>query len=78
MRWEWRSPRVDSLKFVNYTIIEIAHKVRKKIFVFYVAVKCTIAGGQNRYGLVCAVVINPLELPINVAAHIASTGVRRY
>jgi len=32
---------VDSLKFVNYTIIE---NVRKKIFVFYVAVICTTAG----------------------------------
>jgi len=53
-------------------------KYARKFSFFYVAVKCTIAGGQNRYGLVCAVVINPLELPINVAAHIASTGVRRY
>jgi len=60
MRWESRTTRVDSLKFVNYTIIENAHKVRKKIFFFYVAVKCTITGGQNRYGLVCAVMINPL------------------
>jgi len=30
----WRAPRVDRLKFVNYTIIENAHKVRKKSFVF--------------------------------------------
>jgi len=39
-------------------------------------------GGQNRYGLVCAVMTNPPELPINDEArneaHIASTGVRRY
>jgi len=38
--------------------------------------------GQNRYGLVCAVIINPSELPINNdarnEAYIASTGVRRY
>jgi len=39
--------------------------------------------GQNRYGLVCAVVINSSELaPINNEArneaYIASTGVRRY
>jgi len=38
--------------------------------------------GHNRYGLVCAVMINPPELPINDEAqnetHIASTGVRRY
>jgi len=33
---EWRrTPRVDSLKLVNYTRIENPHKVRKKIFVFY-------------------------------------------
>jgi len=39
----WRTPRVDSLKVVNYTTIEDAHKVRKKIFVsYYVAVICTI------------------------------------
>jgi len=38
--------------------------------------------GQNRYGLVCAVMINPPELPINDEtrneSHIASTGVGRY
>jgi len=37
--------------------------------------------GQNRYALVCAVMINPPELPINDEArneaHIASKGVRR-
>jgi len=55
MRWEWRTPKVNSLKFVNYTIIENEHKVRKKIFDFYVTVICTTTGGQNRYGPVCAV-----------------------
>jgi len=29
----WRTPRVDTLKFVNYTVIENSHKVSKKIFV---------------------------------------------
>jgi len=29
-----RTPRIDSFKLVNYTIIEKSHKVRKKIFVF--------------------------------------------
>jgi len=47
-----------------------------------VAVICTITGGQNRYGLVCAVMICPTELPINDQgrndAHVASTSVRRY
>jgi len=34
--------QVDSLKLVNYTRIEDAYKVRKKIFVsYYVAVICT-------------------------------------
>jgi len=80
---EMGTPRVDSLKFVNYTIIENAYIVRKKIFVFfYVAVICTTTGGQKRYGLLCAVTINTPELPINDEArneaHIASTRVRRY
>ena len=35
MRLGWRTPRVDSLKLANYTIIENAHEVRKYIFVFY-------------------------------------------
>jgi len=39
----WQTPRVDSLKLANYPRIENAHKIRKKIFVFYyVAVICTI------------------------------------
>ena len=58
-----RTPRVDRLKFVNYIKIENAHKVRKKIFVFYVTVICATTGGQNRYGLLCAVMINLPELP---------------
>jgi len=57
-------------------------KCARKFSFFYVAEKCTIAGGQSRYGLVCAVMINPLELSINDEArnetHIVSTGVRRY
>jgi len=57
-------------------------KYARKFSYFYVAVKCTITGRQNRYGLVCAVMINPLEVLINDEArneaHIASTGVRWY
>jgi len=53
MRLGWRTPRVDSFKLVEYTRIENAHKVRKKIFVFYyVAVMCTISKVKNRYGRV--------------------------
>jgi len=53
MRLGWRTPRVDSLKFVNYTRIENAHEERKKSFVsYYVAVICTITKGKERYGLV--------------------------
>jgi len=41
-----------------------------------------LLGGQNKYGVVCAVMINPPELPIKDEArnegHIASAGVRRY
>ena len=48
----WRTPRVDSLELANYTRIENAQKVRKKIFGFYhVAVICTITKLRNRYGL---------------------------
>jgi len=47
MRRGWQTPRVDSLKFVNYTIIENAHKIRKKIFVFYVTVICTTTRGDR-------------------------------
>ena len=78
-----RTPRSDNLTFVNYTMIENAHIVSKKIFVFlYVAVLCTTTGGQNRYGLLCAVMFNAPELPIDDEARnetrIASSGVRRY
>jgi len=44
MRLGRRKHRVDSLKLVNYTRNENAHKVRKKNFIFYyVAVICKIA-----------------------------------
>jgi len=47
MRVSW-TPRVDSLKLVNYTRIENAHKIRKKTFVFdFVAVLCTITEGKE-------------------------------
>jgi len=48
MRQGWRAPRVDSLKFANYTIIENAYKVRKKSYVFYVAVICTATEGTEK------------------------------
>ena len=74
--------RVNSLKFVNYTIIENAHKVRKKSSFFMWLLYVQPMSNQNRYGLVCAVMINPLELPTNDKArneaYTASTGVRRY
>jgi len=83
MRLGWRTPRVHSLKFVNYTIIENAHKVSKNHFRFIMwLLYVQLLGVQKRYRLVCAVMINPPELPINDEArneaHIASTGVRRY
>ena len=78
------APRVESLKFVNYvyTIIENAHKVRKKSFVFFMwLLHVQLLEGQNRNGLACVVMICPPELPIDDEArneaHIASTGVRR-
>jgi len=41
MQLGWRTPRVDSLKLVNFTRNENAHKVCKKIFLlYYVAVIC--------------------------------------
>jgi len=55
-------------------------KYARKFSFFYVAVICKTTGGQNRYGLVCAVMINSPELPINDEARneerIASAGVR--
>jgi len=45
----WHTPTVDSLKLVNYPRIENAHKIRKKIFVFYyVAIICTITKGKEQ------------------------------
>jgi len=71
------------LQFVNYTIIENAQKIRTKSLVFFMWLSYVqLLGGQNRNGLVCAIMICPPELPINDEgrneAHIASTGVRRY
>jgi len=41
-----------------------------------------LLGAEVRYGILCDVMINPLELSINDEvsnnAHITSTGVRRY
>jgi len=49
MRLGWRTPRVDSLKLVNYTRIENAYEVRKNTFVFYcVTVICTITKGKKQ------------------------------
>jgi len=35
MRLGWRTPAFDSLKLINYTRIENARKVRKKVLFFY-------------------------------------------
>jgi len=73
-----------SLKFVKYTIIENAHKVRKKSSLFMLLLCVQLLGTRTdtAYRLMCAVMINPLELPTNDKArneaYIASTGVRRY
>jgi len=81
MQRGWGLPGL-SLKFVNYTVIENAHIVCKKLFVFLCGCLCTTTGEQNKYGLLCVVMINPPELPINDEARnearIASTGVRGY
>jgi len=39
MQQGWRTPRLDSLKLVNYTRIENAHKVRKNIFMWLLYVQ---------------------------------------
>ena len=45
----WQTPRVDSVKLANYPRIKNAHKIRKKILVFYyVGVICTITKGNER------------------------------
>jgi len=83
MRLGWRSTRVDSLKLVNCRRVENANRVRKKIFLFIMwPLYVQLPSRKNRYGLVCAIMINPPELPIDDEAgneaHIASTGVRLY
>jgi len=48
----WRTPRVGSLKLVNYTIIENACKERKKTYVFYhVTVIFTITKVKEQIGV---------------------------
>jgi len=52
--WDGRQPGLRGLKLVNDTRIENAHKVRKKIFVFYyvaVTVYVQLLSRKNRYGL---------------------------
>ena len=83
--WDGRQPGLRGLKLVNDTRIENAHKVRKKIFVFYyvaVTVYVQLLSRKNRYGLLWATMINSPKLSINDEArneaHIASTEVRLY
>ena len=77
--WDVGHPGLTVWNLINYTRIENAHEVRKKIFVFYyVVVICTITEGKKRYRFVRAVMISPPEMPINDETHIASTGVRVY
>ena len=71
------------MKLVNYTRIENAYEVRKKIFVFYyVAVICTITKQKEQIRACVSHMINPPELPIydeaRNEANMASTGVRLY
>jgi len=82
MRLGW-TPRVDSLKLVNYTRIDNAHKARKKTVVFdFVAVLCTITKGKQQIWASVSRYDQPLEQPINeearIETHIASTGVQLY
>jgi len=81
--WDGEHPGLTGWNLINYTRIENVPKVRKKTFVlYYVAVIVQLLGGQNRYALVWAIMINLPELPINDNArndtYIASTGVRLY
>ena len=46
MQRGWRKARVHRSKLVNYTRIDIAHKVRKNFF--YVAVIYTITKGKDQ------------------------------
>ena len=83
MRPGWRTPRVDSLKLVNYTAVENAHKyARKFAFFIMLLLYVQLLSRKNRYGLVRSIMINPPELPIDDEArneaHFASTGVRLY
>jgi len=55
MQLGWQTPRHDSLKLANHTRIQNAHKVSKKILIFYyvtVGIYVQLLGGLNRFGLV--------------------------
>ena len=53
MRLGWRTPRVDSLKLVNYKRIENAHEVRKKNFriLLWDCYMCNYEGKRTDIGL---------------------------
>jgi len=51
MRRGWRTTRVNSLKFVNYTTIENAHKERKKTFLFMWLLYAQLQGSRADTGL---------------------------
>ena len=76
-------PGLTVWNLLSYTRIKNAHEVRKKTFVFIMwLLHVQIVGGQNRYRLVWAVMINLPELPIIAEAgndtQISTTGVRLY
>jgi len=76
-------PGLTVWSLLNYARIENTHKLRKKTFVFIMwLLYVQLLVGQNRYGLVWAVMINPPELPIIDEArndtHIQTTRVRLY
>jgi len=77
MRLGWRTFRVDIWKLTTQELRLLMKYARNSCF-FYVAVTCKTTGGQNKYGHIGAITINPPELSINDEArndaHIARTA----
>jgi len=67
--WDGRHPGLTVWNLLNCTRIEYVQYIQQasqeNFRFYYLAVICINTGGQNRYGLVSAFMINPPELPIN-------------
>jgi len=66
MRLGWRHPGSTVWNLLHYTKTENAQKARNKRLLFIMwLLHVQLLRGQNRYGFVWAVIINPPELPFS-------------